>query len=81
MRRHEFSAVGRRATCGRDERRLERFAEEREDLPDRPRLGDEYDEPDVATTPLALQRKFLAHPRHEFGLGDPQGVMGPRFVA
>ncbi len=39
-----------------------------QDLPDRPWLGDERDQPDVATTPRALQRKLLAHPGHEFGL-------------
>jgi hypothetical protein len=43
----ELSPVGGRATGGRDWRRLERFAQMREDLPDRPRLGDERDEPDV----------------------------------
>jgi len=40
----------------------------REDLPDRPWLGDERDQPDIATTPRALQRKLLPHPSHEFGL-------------
>jgi hypothetical protein len=35
--------VGGRPASRRDWRRLGRFAEEREDLPDRPRLGDERD--------------------------------------
>ena len=48
---HELSQVGRRATGRRDGRWLERFAQMREDLPDRPRLGDERDEPDVAAAP------------------------------
>ena len=65
---HELSPVGRRATGGRDGRRFERFAQVCQDLPDRPRIGDERDESDVATTPRALQRKLLPHPSHEFGL-------------
>jgi hypothetical protein len=40
----------------------------REDLPDRPRIGNERDESDVATTPRARKRKLLPHPGHEFGL-------------
>jgi hypothetical protein len=39
------------------------------------------DEPDVATTPRALQRKLLPHPRHEFRPRNPGGVVGGRFVA
>ena len=73
---HELSPVGRRATGGRDWRRLERFAQMREDLPDRPRIGNERDESDVATTPRARKRKLLAHPSHEFGPSDPGGVVG-----
>jgi len=65
---HELSPVGGRAAGGRDWRRLERFAEVREDLPDRARIGDERDESDVAAAPRALQRKLLAHPSHEFGI-------------
>jgi hypothetical protein len=53
---HELSPVGRWATGGRDGRWFERFAEMCEDLPDRPRIGNERDEADVATTPRALQR-------------------------
>jgi hypothetical protein len=70
---HELSPVGRRATGGRDWRRLERFAQMREDLPDRPRIGNERDESDVTTTPRALQRKLLSHPGHEFGLWRRDG--------
>jgi len=40
----------------------------RDDLPDRPRLGDERDESDVATTPRARKRKLLPRPGHQFGL-------------
>lgn len=54
----EFSLVGRRATGGKDEPRFERFAEVREDLQDRPRLGDEYDQPDVAATPAPCVAKI-----------------------
>ena len=78
---HELSPVGRRATGGRDWRRLERFAQMREDLPDRPRIGNERDESDVATTPRARNRKLLPHPGHEFGPRDPGGVVGGQFVA
>ena len=34
----------------------------------RPWLGDERDQPDVATTPRARKRKLLPHPCHQFGL-------------
>ena len=54
---HELSPVGRRATGGRDWRRLGRFAQMREDLPDRPRIGNERDESDVATTPKGTQKE------------------------
>ena len=46
-----------------------------ENLPDRPRLGDESDEPDVTAARRALERKLLPHPRHEFRPGDPGGVV------
>ena len=78
---HELSPVGRRATGRRDGRWFERFAEMRQDLPDRPRIGNEPDYSDVATTPRALQRKLLPHPRHEFRPRNPGGVVGRRFVA
>ena len=78
---HELSLVNRRATGGRDRRRLERFAKMRENLPDRPRIGNERDESDVATTTRALERKLLPHPSHEFGPSDPGGVVRSRFVA
>ena len=48
---HKLDPVGRRTTGGRDGRRLERFAEVCHYLPDRPRIGDERDESDVAATP------------------------------
>ena len=59
---HELSPVDRRATGGRDGRRLERFAKMREDFPDRPRLRDERDQPDVAAARWALERKLLPQP-------------------
>ena len=55
---HEFAPVGRRASGGRDGRRLERLAEVCQDLPDRPWVGDERDQPDVTATTRALQRKI-----------------------
>ena len=54
---HELSPVGRWPAGGRDGRRLERFAEMCQDLPDRPRIGDERDESDVATTPKGTQKE------------------------
>ena len=36
---------------------------------DRPRIGDECDEPDVATTPRACKRKLLPHPGQTCGPG------------
>jgi len=68
---HEFAPVGGRATSGRHRWRLERFAKMREDFPDRPRLRDERDQPDVAAAVRAQKRKLLPHPRHELGPGDP----------
>ena len=44
----ELGPVGRRATGGRDGWRFERFAEVREDLPNRPGLRDEGDGPDTS---------------------------------
>jgi hypothetical protein len=67
--------VGGRATGRQDWRRLERFAEVCQDLPDRPRIGDECDQPDVAAAGGARKWKLLPHPRHELGPGDPRGVV------
>ena len=60
---HELAPVGGRATSGRHRRRFERFAKMRKDFPDRPRLRDERDQPDVAAAVRALERKPLPHPR------------------
>jgi len=46
----KLAPVRGRATSGRDGRRLEWFAEVFENLPDRPWLRDEDNEPDVAAT-------------------------------
>jgi len=77
MRLDEFVPVGGRAPCRQKWRRLEWFAQVREHLPDRPRLRDERDQPDVATAVGALERKLLPHPGHEFCPGDPGGVVRP----
>jgi hypothetical protein len=45
---HELAPVSGRPASRRHRRRFERFAEVGEDLPDRARLGDEGDQPDVA---------------------------------
>ena len=75
MRLDELAPVGGRATSGRHRRWLEWFAEMCEDLPDRARLGDERDQPDVAAAVRALEWKLIAHPRHEFRPGNPRGVV------
>jgi hypothetical protein len=77
----EFSPVGGRATGERDWRRLERFAQMREDLPDRRWFGDECDQPDIAAAPRALERKLFPNPGHELGPSDPGSVVRARFVA
>jgi hypothetical protein len=46
-----------------------------QDLPDRSRLRDERDEPDVTAAARALERKLLPHPRHEFHPRNPRGVV------
>jgi hypothetical protein len=53
---HEFAPVGGRFTGWRAWWWLERFAQVCEDLPDRPRLCDERDQPDVTATVGALER-------------------------
>ena len=75
MHLDKFVPVGGWASSGRDRRRFERFAEMCQDLPNRPRLCDERDQPDVAAASRALERKLLPHPRHELGPGDPGGVV------
>ncbi len=57
---HELSPVGGWPAGGRDGRRFEWFAEVDQDLPDRTRLGDECDEPDVATTTRGQLQILLA---------------------
>jgi hypothetical protein len=68
---HELAPVGGRAPGRRDGWWLKRFAQMREDSPDRPRLRDKRDQPDVATTRWTLKRKLLTHPGHEFRPGNP----------
>jgi hypothetical protein len=63
---NELAPVGGWPAGGRHGWRLERFAEMCQDLPDRPWLGDERHQPDVATTPRALQRKLLPHAGQSF---------------
>ena len=72
---NELVPVGRRAPRGCDWWWLERFAKMREDLPDRPWLRDEGNEPDVAAAVRALERKLLTHPGHQLGPGNPGGVV------
>ena len=55
----KFVPLGRRAPGGCNRWWLERFAQMREDFPDRPRLRHERDQPDVAAAVRALERKLL----------------------
>jgi len=75
MRLDELAPVGGRPASRGDRRRFERFAEVRENLPDRSGLGDEGDQPDVAAARWALERKLLPDPRHQFRPRNPRGVM------
>jgi hypothetical protein len=50
----------------------------RQDLPDRPRVGDEADQPNIATTPGTRQRKLLTHPCQQLGPGNPRRVVVAR---
>jgi hypothetical protein len=72
---NELVPVGRRAPRGCDWWRLERSAKMREDLPDRPRLRDERDQPDVTAAVWALERKLLPNPGHQFRPRNPRGVV------
>ena len=72
---HELVPVGGRATSGRHRRRFEWFVEVCENLPDRPWLCDERDQPDVAAARWALKRKLLPYPRHELGPRNPRRVV------
>jgi hypothetical protein len=68
---HELAPGGGRASSGREGRRLEWFTQVCEDLPDRLRIRDERDQPDVAAARWALKRKLLPHPGQELRPGDP----------
>ena len=74
MRLDEFALVCGRAP-GRRDWWLERFAEVCQDLPDRARLRNERDQPNVAAAVRALERKLLPHPGQEFRPGNPGGVV------
>jgi len=65
--------VGADRPCNRSS--CERFAEVCQYLPDRPRFGDDGDEPDGTATRWARTRKLLPHPCHQFRPGDPRGVV------
>jgi hypothetical protein len=58
---HELSPVGGRTTGGRDGQRLERFAQMREDLPDRPCLGCNAMSRMLPPHPRALQQTLFPH--------------------
>jgi len=50
----------------------------RQDFPDRPRIGDEADQPDITATPGTRQRKLLNHPCQQLGPGNPRRVVVAR---
>ena len=72
---HELAPLGGRATSRRERRRFDRFSQMCEDLPDRARLRDERDQPNVPAAVRALQWKLLPHPRHELRPGNARGDM------
>ena len=76
----ELAPVGGRAPGRRDWWRLERFAEMCQDLPDRARIGDECDQPDIAAAVRALDRKLLPHPGDQFRPRDSRRVVRPGLV-
>ena len=49
-----------------------------QDFPDRPRISDEANQPDIATTVGTRQRKRLTHPCQQFRPGNPRRVMMAR---
>jgi len=51
-----------------------------EDLPDRARLRNERDQPDVGAAVRALEWKLLPHPGQKLGPGDPGGVVRAGFL-
>jgi len=67
----ELSPLRGRSSGGRHRWWLDRLANVHEDFADRPRIGDERDEADVAATHWALEGKLLPHPGHELGPGNP----------
>ena len=72
---YELVPAAGRATSRRHGRRFERFAKMGQDLPNRPWLRDERDEPNVTAAVRALKRKLLPHPRHEFRPRNPRRVV------
>ena len=57
---------------------VQRFTQMRQDPPDRPRIGDEADQPDIATTVGTHHRKLLTHPCQQLGPGNPRRVVVAR---
>jgi hypothetical protein len=47
----------------------------RQDFPDRPRIGDEADQPDITTTPGTRQRELLTHPCQQLRPGNLRRVV------
>ena len=72
---HEFAPVGGWVTSGCERRRVGRFAEMCQDLPNCPRFRDERDPPDVAAAVRALERKPLLDSGNEFRPRNPRGVV------
>ena len=76
MHLHELVPAGGRASGRGQRRRLERFTEMEQDLPDRRRVGDEGDEADVAAAGGAREREGFGDSRDKLGPCDSRGVVG-----
>ena len=57
---------------------LQRFAKMRQDFSNRPRIGDEADQPDIATTVGTHHRKLLTHPCQQLRPSNPRRVVVAR---
>ena len=80
---HELFTVDGQAPSGQQRRRLERFAEMCHNFPNRPRFGEERDQPDAAAARWALQwtplaRRAISLSATKRGGGDLPAEMNSR---
>jgi hypothetical protein len=57
---------------------LQRFDKMHQEFPNRPQVGDEADQPDIATTVGTRQRKRLTHPCQQLRPDDSRRIVMPR---